>query len=604
MINLVIEGVKLDLYPINLSYKKTNNAFTFGKLTLNRTQSFKMPKTPNNLKVFGANAIQTYGDAERIYFNAQLQGSGFVENGLLYVDSIEVNDITCIFIFGSLIKLKEVSNVKNIAEVLAPYDSYFTYVPTGGKLANETLDLYDVVNYRNNYPTGYGRYNKLMPSISIRGLITCANELYGTLFDVSQIPDYRIIQGTLKTASRNNVVFAKISTNEASPAEKLQKMFAYAEGTATITCKTGNVGTREGTYLIMYETLAPTELKFPADFPDDIFILDDKCYYDTNSGKVIVDVEFFGGYSFDTGERVVNSLSEEGTRNTIGEPLSGRTITIPNNKKFSFYRKTDFHNTSGVGGSSQNNYRGFFSGDATPFNYTFPVVSQQKISEEFYTTYLIDNLPKMSFIELYNSVAILQNKYITVQNGIITMVNYDSISDNYFIKNVISHTNLKREAITAGRSNYIQFEESENVKPANRLIFNYEIDNELLESEDTIYKFIYSEGEEYTDNKDLYLNNIIETVDDNKTKIELVSDVPTIALVGEGEFLKKVTLQENTLLRKMYNLSTQVEISVYMSLYDYMQVKETNVIVYNSLQWVWLSSSWNKNKAKFVLQRI
>lgn len=611
MINIIVDGVRLDLLPANLSYKRTNNAYSFGKLTLNRTQSFKLPKTQKNMQLFGCGLPYAFGEGERRYFDAQLQGSGFVENGLIYIDSIDAEEITCIFIFGNLIKLKEISNIKNMAEVLGEYDSAISAPAyTGTKLANATdLQLYDAVQYRNQYSQSYGYYDYIMPSVSVRGLLNCANEIYGEIFDLSPIPDYRIIQSTTKSASREPVVFAKTSLNVASPAEDLKKLFTYNAGAANIYSDTGNVGSYQAKAMIEYLTLRDSEIKMPSDFPSDVFILWDKSRYDKNSGKVNVDVEFFGGYSFETDLRTVNSLAEEGTRATIGEPLAGRTITIPKGKNFSFYRKDDFHNTAGAGGSSYNNYRGFFNGDTSPFEYVMPVVS---LKEEGLTTcnpfltFMIDNLPKMSFIDLYNSVAILAGGYMTYANNKVTIGYYGF--DVYPLKNVISHGKIKREGLTSAQNNYIQFEESEAVKPANRIIQNYPTVNALLEEEAIVYRFPYSEGEEYTDNNDLQSSNVVVSkVAEGVTgckPIELQSDTPIIALAGDGQYLKRVTLQSNFFLKRIQQNSTQIEVTCYMTLFEFMSIKEQITIEFLHQQWAWISATWQKDKAKFVLQRI
>lgn len=612
MINIIVDGVRLDLLPANLSYKRTNNAYSFGKLTLNRTQSFKLPKTQKNMQLFGCGLPYAFGEGERRYFDAQLQGSGFVENGLIYVDSIDAEEITCIFIFGNLIKLKEISNVKNMAEVLGEYDSAISAPAyTGTKLANATdLQLYDAVQYRNQYNPSYGYYDYIMPSVSVRGLLNCANEIYGEIFDLSPIPDYRIIQSTTKSASREPVVFAKTSLNVASPAEDLKKLFTYREGAYNIYSDTGNVGSYQAKAMIEYLTLRDSEIKMPADLPEDVFIVQDSSRYDNATGKVNVDVEFFGGYSFETDLRTVNSLAEEGTRATIGEPLAGRTITIPRNKSFSFYSKANFHNTQGAGGSSQNNYRGFFSGDLSPFEFIMPVVSLKEEGElatgNSFLTYMIDNLPKMSFVDLYNSVAILAGGYMTYANNKVTVGYYGG--DVYPLKNVISHGKLKRVGLTSAQNNYIQFEESEAVKPANRIIQNYPTVNSLLDEEAIVYKFPFSEGEEYTDNNDLQSSNVvISKVAEEGTgykPIELLSDAPIIAIAGDGQYLKRVTLQSNSSLKRIQQDSTQIEVTCYMTLFEFMSIKEQITIEYLHQRWAWISATWQKDKAKFVLQRI
>lgn len=603
MINLNINGNNLDLYPVSLSYKRTNNAFTFGKLTLNRTQSFKIPKTPNNLRIFNDLFVQTEGQSERRYFDAQLQSSAFVENGQLYIDGVDNKDISCIFIFGSLIELKKIAETKNMAEVLDSYDMAVLQVPsTNAKLATELIYMYDVVSYRNEYLQSYGRYWYIMPSTSVSDLLACANDLYGQTFDIDVIAkNYRIIQNKVNSATRENVVFAKTSLNEVSSNENLKALFTINQGAANIYSDSGIIGSWEGRSMVEYKTIEDTDIQFPDDFPADIFILWDKSRYDNTSGKVNVEVEFFGGYSFDTGLRTVNRLPEEGTRATTGEPLTGRTITIPAYKAFSFYKKDNFHNTQGAGGSSYNNYRGFFDGDASPFEFTMPIVSLVHHAEGYNVSLMCDNLPKMSFVDLYNSIAILQGKYITYLSNKVTMIDYSDFNQRIYLKNVISSQNIKREGITKGRHNIVNFEKNSIVAPAYELYDDYTTNNETISETETIYTIPYSEGEEYTANNDLYLNDV--AVDGGKFTYR--SEAFTIAEVEEGgDFLKRVSLQDIDLLRRIYSQSTRIEVTCEMSLFEYLSLKENNTIVYAHCEWVWISATWQKNRAKFVLQKI
>lgn len=600
MINLLVEGKILDLPPLNISYKRVNNAFTFGKLTLSRSQSFKVPKTPNNLNIFNLGNIWQFGESERRYFDAQLQGSGFVENGLLYIDSIDDN-YNCVFLFGSLFILKNISNVKKIATALEPYDQLLT-IPQNGKPANGVLEMYDFANYRNNL-TAINSLNVVMPSIDVREIFAKANLIFGTIFDVDNLPNLRIIQQSSENPKKENVVFAKTSLNVFSSEQNL-KLIVRTIGDNNVICTTGVRGDQKSQSGINYfnYTYEDLELSFPNDFPEDIFCLDNSSLIGSD-GFVRIDVSFYGDYSFDIGERAVSSLSEEGERATIGEPLSGRTIVIPAQSRFGFYKKNDFHNTTNREGENTyyNHYRGFFNGDASPFVYTLKNVSlksDQWKREQVYTS-MVDNLPEISFVELLNNIAIISGKYVTYDevSHKIRLGDYSAINEVVSLDNVITQDKMMREGITNYQHNYVRPKEME-IPTNDANVVDYTTDNEILSIEEDLLTLPFATGNDV--NEDIYIDDLRYA----DSIYSLRNKVPLLAKIGEGENLEFVKFEKNTLLADIYEKSTKIEVTAMMSLFEYMRIKETNVLFYANNNWVWSTSSWTKNKAKFVLHKI
>lgn len=594
MINIIVNGVSLDLYPVNLSYKRVNNAFTFGKLTLSRTQNFKMPKSPKNLGVLGIGSVQVFGEQERRYVEAQLQGSGFVENGLLYIDSVDEN-FNCIFLFGSLFVLKNLSNVKKIADILEDLDK-IVKIPQKGKNASATdLAIYDFVKYVNN-----DTKSKVMPSVGVRDLFANVNTLFDNIINIETIPNYRLIQQGNRDIKKENVVFSKTFITTFGE-NKLKLLFNEVTSYYT-TCESGVRGEHTQQAIAKFQCKFDTELTFGEDFPDDIFVVKDTSYIGSD-GYVRINVEFFGGYSFDTEVREVSSLSEEGERETSGEPLAGRSITIPAATVFSFYRKSNFHNTTNKPGEHTyyNHYRGFFGGDASPFTYILPevkVTDKVVIYDEF--TSFVNNLPDISYIDLLTTVAILAGKYVTYNSTSrrIELVSYTDINELVELKNVISMGKISRVGITEARSNKILPADNKAVSVNNVNTIDYITDNDTLEAEEIIKELKLSTGNNI--NGTLYIDDVVK----NGDLYELLTDVPLIAEVGEGENLQFIKMQKNELLNSIYEKSTKIEINSIMTMAEFMTIRETNTFLYKNVQWVWISGQWQKNKAKFVLQKI
>lgn len=620
MITLMVDGVILDMAPISLSIKKENNAFTFGKLQLSRTQSFTIKKTGKNMSVLGRGDFVNYGAKERILHDAYMYGSGINAVGKLYVTEVE-DHFKCMFIFGDLLPLKEIAEVKKMSDVLEPYDVELQIGASSSASGNE-LSYYECVRYWNKWAQNerYLTYAYYLPSYDVRKLFEYANNTFDVPFDLTQIPNYRLVQPPIKNAERKDIVLAKDGINTFSSAQNTKLMFSTIQRTL-INDITGQLGAVNRVNIKCYYTNTIGELTFPEDFPDDIFFVVDYTHFEQWSGQVVVDLLFLGGYEFDWELRTITSdISQEGERATKGAPLAGQTIEIPrllprtyyneNNTqqeyvypRLSFYRKSDFHNT---GGGNTLQYRGFTK-DASPFNFTFPSVTRQAKREDglLWYSWAQDNLPSMSFLDLYNAVAFLQNKYITYQNGSITMntLYFDEVIE---LKNIINVETMERRGLTDAQRALVEWKYSDVVSEALRKKIIYTTENEMLDEEKTMFKIPFSCGEPLPNN-DVFINDVQRINYDEdweSTNVEWQGNEHTIAIAGEGEMLKYVQIPRSALFDFIQNQSTRISVKCEMSLLEYEKIKENNIIYYGNARWVWVSSTWQKNKAKFVLQKI
>lgn len=620
MITLMVDGVILDMAPISLSIKKENNAFTFGKLQLSRTQSFTIKKTGKNMSVLGRGDFVNFGEKERMLHDAYLYGSGINAIGKLYVDEVEDN-FKCMFIFGDLLPLKEIANVKKMSEILEEYDVEL-YVYNSKNANADNLGYYDCVRYWNLWSQNaqYISNALFLPSFDVRKIFEYANNFFDAQFDLSHIPNYRLVQPPTQNAERENVTLSKDSIDVISGEENTKLMFSVVNRTL-VNCPTGQLGDVNYIDMKCYATTTEGEITFPEDFPDDIFFIADYTHFESWSNQVVVDLLFLGGYEFDWETRVVTNISQEGERLTKGAPLAGRTIELPVlttrtyyneadrsqrivvEPRLSFYRKSNFHNTRGL------QYKGFYS-DASPFTFTFPSVSRQAVRKYDevnvnYYSWAQDNLPSMSFIELYNAIAFLQNKYITYNNGSITMQSLD-FENVVYIQNVIGVENMERRGIIDAQKALIEWKYSDVVPEAFKKTIVYNTQNEMLEEEKSMFKIPFSCGEPLPNN-DVFINDVKkDNYDGDWSSYNIIwqGNNHTIAIAGEGEMLKYVNAPYCEMLSQIQTNSTRITLTCQMSLLEYEKIKENNIIYYGNARWVWISSTWQKNKAKFVLQKI
>lgn len=627
MVNIVLDNGILEIENLKISIKKQNNGYNFGKFVLDRTQTISVPKTPKNMQLLDLGDFHYYGTNERRYYKAQLVGEGIAENGTLYIDKIEEEEFRCVFVFSQFQALKELSTEK-IATRLEPYDQEIIVGATTPANA-ENIDLVAGVYYYNNdmLDRAYASQGDIMPSIGVKKLLEVANAVYSQQVSINVVDDYRIIiAGKLSDATREEVIFAKNGINAVSPSQNLKKIITtYVD--YNVANVTGNRGSRSEQAMLVYN-LDGCTLQFPDDFPDDVFLVADYTHYEPWDGFVKVDLEFFGEYSFDWEQRIIStSISEEGERSPIGLPLAGKSVEIPYTKprtytnssntsqvvvtpRVSFFKKTDFHNTKSSESDNSYRYAGFLTGDASPFIFNFAEVKKNVNTNNYYknvtSAYLLDNLPDISFLQLYSTIAFLQGKIVVRDtNNRLTMQSYDNY-EVVTLSNIISIGTVERVGLAEAQRNIIDFEETSTTAENDRIKDIYYTDNDIYKEEGILYTLPFSEGKDLQGN--LFVNDIKDLSAQEElpkwTKYELVGDTFTIAKNNGGVFLQRVASPYNDILRRIMYQSTRINVTVYMSLYEYNKIKETTRLIVQGTMCIWTSSTWNDNKAKFVLQKI
>lgn len=630
---LVVNNKKIELTEGAISIKKTNNAFTFGKYTLSRTQSFKVPKTAENRKVFGLGRVDLFGSEERRKFDAQLVIGAVSHDGELYVTEVTDKDYKCTFVFGELLPLKQFSEIKTLAEALGEENEQTIRIARGRYASRDDLAFVDNVLYINENtlyeteqqtspPRNVG--NKIMPSVRVRDIFEILNEKTQLQVDTSKISNsVRIILSKFGDSEKTDITLAKTSLNVVATENNMKSIITMFSP-FHVTCQTGGRGQREEVSSKFY-VMENISLTFPEDFPDDLFLVADYTHYERWSGWVEVDLQFFGDYSFDWSVQNVTSLSEERERKTYGIPLAGRTIEVDARPRvynsddntqmlkvfprLSFFRKSNFHNTTQAS-SERNHYRGFFGGDATPFNFTFKRVSKSVTNANGspLEAFLLTNLPDISPLDLFTALAVVDGSFVVIENGKLTTRSY---SDNFYnvdLKNVTQIGTMHRQGITNGQNNIIEYK-SDRVPENERLIFDFPVDNENLEEEKKIYTVPFNEGRSIDGN--LYIDDIQEQKGDYEIRWErfsIKSKEPTLASTGTGDFMKRTgggtLLATRELLQKIYNASTKIVVSTKMNYFEFSQIKETTLFIYRGKQFAWQDVSYNNGNVKLTLYKL
>jgi hypothetical protein len=152
MNRLFINGIAIELdSKIEFSFEFHNSLFNIGSINLLRTQSFKIPKTPNNDIAFGfARFPEFKGDFFRLKHNAIMYYSGGFINGQVIILSFQDDNYNCSFVEMS-------DKIKNIIDSGLISDYLKTSVSDIQRLIYATLPV--LPNNPSSLSTVYGLFN-------------------------------------------------------------------------------------------------------------------------------------------------------------------------------------------------------------------------------------------------------------------------------------------------------------------------------------------------------------------------------------------------------------------------------------------------------------
>lgn len=229
MMQFNIAGKYLDLYAdTSLQFSRKNILFAFDDAEVSRTASFDIPASPKNNDIFQlANDAARDGSLARTRLPAQLQYSGGVENGYLYITGAERDKYTAIFVFGELFNLKEIREAGTLYDILkhtwgtgslstSPSIAWTTATAITESTPLEAIDpakVYALFRYQptqSTLPTSWKNGTaRPLPSASLKYVTEQAMSAIGyTLhYDIdveSMFERYRILQQQILNRSRQN----------------------------------------------------------------------------------------------------------------------------------------------------------------------------------------------------------------------------------------------------------------------------------------------------------------------------------------------------------------------------------------------------------------
>lgn len=321
MIKLEISGIGvLDTYPsASVSVKKTNNAFNFGSLKMDRTTELRLPKTDNNRRILGSVGILHHNDQYSVANrrkNAIMTIDGVQLDGNAYVTEVTDTEFGIMFTFGAYRNLQSAYEAGEVRDNVSWKNQLVAYQNPflKGVSCERTAFMSSVAPATDPYKHLY--YDSAFDfKHSAINLISLFSELeqYGVTVNpdgapiLSLINSREVLSDNLYTGFRSSAdgihpIIIDVSGTNLSAIPTTSVSVAYRNGDGVIT--TATVNAIRGAGDITFANFNIDHIAFVYADYDDI-------------GKL----SFVGGYGVTIDETT-------GVLSWFGEPLSGKKITI------------------------------------------------------------------------------------------------------------------------------------------------------------------------------------------------------------------------------------------------------------------------------------
>ena len=594
MIRFRIGGQELELpKDIDLSFTFENQLFAFDNIQISRTASFNIPRTKSNDLIFGfSHRPDFYGDFVRSKYDAELWYDGGILYGKLAVTDYADGQYSATFLYGNLLKLKEIKEKGNL-EGFLPYDVFVEYSDDWvmGDFADWDTYWFDLYDYQNSIPDGE-KFNRnanenvnILPTIQLKQLMSDCAYIFGISITFPHLDYFEALAIKLGNKKR-------LQTFVETPVSCTDVRFSSP---APINVSTDYFD---------FGTLNFRSMGFIFDKITKVKCLVAKRDLTIKFNSEIPSVSMVGGDGF---YFYANSNDRPKFQN-----IKAGTVELKKGEKFTFI--TNYPGGGGRNWDVLHNYWTLnsyvFSGEVSV---SFDVVLENGNVEWGDKYYLQPNLPKITFIDLLKIYASLTATGIifneTAQSIEFFDYNFDKTSQKDFTAKIVKLEQVQRQIGDYAQRNKIICKPSDYVDTPFEM--DYRVINDNLEAEKELYSIPFNEGN-LIDNGEAFIQDFTKKVEGVNTTYEQTDTNDAIVMhIDNDDYLERIKpifetayAPEKNYLQEILDKSTTVTYSVYMKLFEFLQLKEKDVIRLNEVEYCIFSATWQKNVAKLVLLKI
>ena len=584
----IVGGGYLELpADFDFSFNYNNGIFAFDQMSLSRSGEFTIPRTPaNDLILSFSHDPSNDGNYVRKSKPAELHYSGGKIDGYLFIGKFTTGSgYSAIFVYGELAGLKRIQELGTIDEYMTTNLNYsveeqFTSSYSASGLFSTYI--FRPYAYRNGIPDvdKYVTHFNQFPTVRLSYLLSQAATAAGVTVDTSAIDQAVDAVGLI------------LATNNVAPTLQSVSVSGAANLTLAIS-GTGaanfNVETRQFVY---NDFTAPT-----APFKK-VAVRVLVCKYDLT---IMPAVDSYNT-AIITGDG--STYLTSGSTSNFKSMKAGQKIELKKDDYFTFVNLSDTmlgividdYDTPIPAGISFNMY-----------------VGQLELVDVGEDYYLQQNLPKITLLDLVKTFANLF-RFGVVYNAATNTIsffdfNFNKASYKKLDDIVISVKSVSRSFLDYAQKNYIKFKNEDYVTESKAQTI-YTINNDSLAEEKTLFTVPFSEGIKNELNE--VVVNDFELVAPYK-KTAKIGTLAVPSIVSNENNMKHISMLYqylDTILQWSDNLtpiiqnSTTVEMSVKMTAWDFLKIKNTDVFGYRGKKYVCISGSHSGEIADLTLVKI
>ncbi len=641
MIRIEIEGKFVELSAdIKLSFQWTNSLLKFGDVEISRTQTFEIPRTPKNERIFEFSGIvYISGSFIRVTHAATIYYSGGQISGNLYCSKVTGTSYECIFVYGNLLGLQKLKDDgKNIQECLKT-NSNVLMIPqrlqgAASQFSTSGVTLYNYLGLGYSNAMVNNRMDRL-PSVGVNYLFTLVKNAFGISIDTSQLKGYQktfIAQLGIKLSSFNITKGVTAGVND----------FAYSgDGTffrrvnyttpSSVTSTQTMLVTQSTSqdYLIGNHSYTMLQAQFACkvtvqNAANNVMCLHGKTDIDQDGNVTVVQWEWVGWGSYGSYRGVTTEYVSFDDYHAATPPYlyyhQGITIDCQRGDFLAFINTSQWKANKNVYLDTGKQY--YMLMDTYKNNWvgnTVVPVGLTSNNEETYEVpltrtgqrfFLQSNLPKISVLDLIKSVCLLAGGTFYYSESAKTIYFYDLSmlkKSNALSLEDMGVLSFKQKTVDIdgfAQDNYIRVENAD--------VLDYRINNSNIDEEQELFKSqiatSFNAQGNFGDNAyilDSEINEKGELVrtDDNKDMwvMRRNNNIPYLSTLLP---IDKLPMLRTLSLQQIFTDAISVVVTVKMPLFLYMRTNEKSVFSYKGLSWLCKSAKWSDGQCEMELVKI